>query len=190
MNYQNIAEIYAANDKIREKLRSVVENLSESETELRAEAGEDGSEGWTIREIVEHLSIVENGMTRISARLLKQAEAAENGEMDNSGRAKITASFLERARTMQDQRLKAPDRVTPTGTQSVRESLAKMEENRRLLEDLRPRFEGIPASPEMTFPHPFLGEMNANEWLALIGGHEARHLAQIRAILEKNRAAG
>jgi uncharacterized damage-inducible protein DinB len=188
MNYQNIAQIYAANDKIREKLRAAVENLSESETELRADAGEGGSEGWTIREIVEHLSIVENGMTRISARLLKQAEEAEKGETDNSGRARITESFLSRAREMQNRRFKAPDRVIPTGTQSIEESLAIMEENRRRLDELRPRFERIAASPELTFPHPFLGELNAHEWLALIGGHEARHLAQIRAILQRHRS--
>lgn len=178
MNYQSIAEIYAANDKIREKLISLVEDLSPADAELRA-----GAESWTIRELVEHIALVENGMAKISAKLLAQAEAAK-AEAD--GAVKIGANFLQRAGEMRTQKFKAPDRVAPTGSQTLAESLEKMAENRKLLEDLRPRFEKIEAGG-FTFPHPFMGELNAHEWLALIGGHEMRHLAQIKAILQQHK---
>ena len=39
------------------------------------------------------------------------------------------------------------------------------------------------------FPHPFFGELSATEWLVLLGGHEARHTAQIERILSGIRAA-
>lgn len=180
MNYQSIAEVYAANDQIREKLMSVIENLSPEDAELRADA-----EGWTIREIVEHISIVENGMARISAKLLSQSEAEI---ADGGGAAKIGANFLERAGKMRDRKFKAPERVVPSGSQSIAESLAKMAENRRLLQELRPRFEKIETG-DFTFPHPFMGELNAHEWLALVGGHELRHLAQIKNILQQQKAS-
>jgi hypothetical protein len=180
MNYQNIAEVYAANDQIREKLISIVENLSAADAELRADA-----ESWTIREIVEHISIVENGMAKISAKLLSKAEASSG---ENGGKAKIGAEFVKRAGAMRGQKFKAPEMVAPTGTQTLAESLAKMKENRRMLEELRPRFEKI-ETLDATFPHPFLGDLNAHEWLALVGGHEARHIAQIEKILRQHKPA-
>jgi hypothetical protein len=36
---------------------------------------------------------------------------------------------------------------------------------------------------DVTFPHPFFGELSAIEWLCLIGGHEQRHLKQIKRVM-------
>jgi hypothetical protein len=35
------------------------------------------------------------------------------------------------------------------------------------------------------FPHPYFGPLSAVEWLVLLGGHEARHLQQIKNIAGK-----
>ena len=43
---------------------------------------------------------------------------------------------------------------------------------------LKPLFEKYDAS-EPKFPHPYLGDMTAVEWLAMYGAHERRHLRQI-----------
>ena len=179
MNYQSIAEIYAANDEIREKIKTTVEKLSAEELEYRAD-----SQSWTIREIVEHIAIVENGMAKISAKLLKKAEAAGGG---SGGSVKIGSEFSRRAAETENLKLQAPDMVKPTGTLSVEESLTKMAETRQILETLRPLFEQVEAL-EHKFPHPFFGALNAHEWLVLVGVHGARHLKQIRAVLEKNGA--
>jgi hypothetical protein len=69
--------------------------------------------------------------------------------------------------------------VRPTGNQTIKESLQKMDEAREELEKLRPLFESVECS-DYKFPHPFMGDLTAHEWLALIGGHEARHLKQIK----------
>jgi hypothetical protein len=34
------------------------------------------------------------------------------------------------------------------------------------------------------FPHPAWGPLNLYQWLAFVGAHEARHLAQISALKE------
>ena len=53
MNYQNISEIYAANDKIRENLKATVGNLTDEQANLLAEKGD-----WSVANIVEHIAFL------------------------------------------------------------------------------------------------------------------------------------
>ncbi len=176
MQYQNIGEIYDANDNIREKLLSVVGNLTDKQSN-KLPAGEK----WTLAALVEHIAIVEDGMTKICGKLLAQAQS-ENKSADGS--AKFSSSFLEGIAGLGDRKVEAPERVRPTGAQTISESIAKLEENRRSLNELRPMFEQFDSS-EHTFPHPAFGQLTACDWLALIGGHEGRHIRQINNLLEK-----
>ena len=177
MNYQTIGEIYEANAKIREKLKATIANLSEEQINSRL-----NENGWTIREIVEHISIVEGGMATICSRLL-QKSAEEN--LANDGKANISAEFLEKATLIANRRerkAQAPERVIPTGTLSIAESLAKMDENAKIFEQIRTGLETTDTQ-KPKFPHPFFGDLSATEWLALVGGHEFRHIDQIEEIL-------
>ena len=177
MNKQTIADIYATNDKIREQLMQTIENLPAEKASFSPEG-----EKWTIAHLIEHISIVEEGMSKISAKLLTQAQAAGKKA---DGTANLTANFAAKAAEAKMKKLEAPAHVRPTGDQTINESLAKMEENRKRLDQLRPLFESVECS-DFTFPHPFMGELNAGEWLTLIGGHEARHLKQLESWLEKS----
>lgn len=170
MNKQTIADIYATNDKIREQLKQTIENLPDEKANFLPEG-----EKWSIAHLVEHIAIVEEGMSKISAKLLTQAQAAGKKA---DGTANLTANFATKAAEARTQKLEAPEQVRPTGERTIAESLARMEENRKHLEQLRPLFESVECS-DFTFPHPFMGDLNANEWLTLIGGHEARHLKQL-----------
>ncbi len=176
MSNQTIADIYAANDKVRAKLKETISNLNDEQMTFLP----DG-EKWTIAHIVEHIAIVEDGMSKISAKLLTQAKS--DGKKSN-GEAILTENFGKKTAEARVLKLEAPDRVHPTGKATINESLAKMEENRRNLEKLRPLFESVECS-DYTFPHPFMGALTAHEWLTLVGGHEARHLAQIEKILAR-----
>lgn len=178
MNNQTIADIYAANDNVRAKLKETILNLSGEQLTFLPEG-----EKWTIAHIVEHIAIVEDGMSKISAKLLAKAESAGKKA---TGVAVLTENFAKKASEARALKLEAPDRVHPTGNQSIDESLAKMEENRRTLEKLRPLFETVECS-DYKFPHPFMGDLSAHEWLVLVGGHEARHLAQIERILAQTK---
>ena len=176
MNYQNIAEVYEANDKIRDSLKTTISGLTD---EQFAALPED--EKWSLAELIEHIALVEEGMTRICSKLLLKAQEEDK---KSDGAAKISESFLMKAAESVNLKFEAPERVRPSGTKTVAESLAKMEENRENLEKLRPLFESVDGT-EHKFPHPFFGELTAHEWLALIGGHELRHLKQIKSLLEK-----
>ncbi|MCW5961354.1 MAG: DinB family protein [Pyrinomonadaceae bacterium] len=176
MKYQTIEEIYQANEKIRANLKSTIENLSEEQ----ATALPDG-EKWSVAKIVEHLSMVEHGMTQIAAKLLRGAQ--QRGVKGN-GEARISDEFLRQVAGVADKKVEAPEMVVPTGAAKLSESIEKLNANRKELNDLRPLFESV-GCEGFTFPHPAFGQLNANEWLALLGGHEARHTAQIKRILEK-----
>jgi uncharacterized damage-inducible protein DinB len=176
MQYQNIGEIYAANDNIREKLISIVGNLTDEQANELPEG-----EKWTLAALVEHIAIVEDGMTRICGKLLAQAQS-ENKTAD--GAAKLSNGFLKGIAGLGDRKVEAPERVHPTGTQTISESIKKMEQNRINLNELRPTFEEFDSSAH-TFPHPAFGELTACDWLALVGGHEGRHIKQIYKLLEK-----
>ena len=177
MNYQNISEIYEANDKIRARLKETVSNLTDEQANFLPEG-----EKWTAANIVEHLAMVDQGMTQICAKLLSKAQA-ESGKA--GGEAKISEEFLQKLVHGREQKFNAPERVHPSGQISIAESLSKMNENRQRLEELRPLFETVECS-EFKFPHPAFGDLTAHEWLALLGGHEARHLKQIENILSQN----
>lgn len=174
MNYQTIAEIYNANDEIRVRLKNTVSNLNDEELNFLPAEGE-----WTIANIVEHVSLVESGITRIFGKILTEAQS-KGGKSDGS--AKISEAFLQKA--SQGLKLQAPERVRPTGTVTIAESFAKMEETRQKLEELRPLFETVECS-DFKFPHPYFGDLTAHEWFALLGGHEARHTKQIEEILRQ-----
>ena len=176
MNYQTISDIYEANDKVRAKLKGIVANLNDEQVNTLPEG-----EKWTVKEFVEHISIVDEGIMRISAKMLGEAKA--NGKQSD-GAAKFSDEFVQKTAGSREAKFEAPDRVRPTGTKSIAESLAKLDETREKLEELRPLFESVECS-DIKFPHPAFGDMTAHEWLALLGGHETRHVRQIEGILEK-----
>lgn len=175
MNNQTISDIYATNDKIRERTKRLAAELTDEQS-VHLPDGEK----WTIAHIIEHIAIVQDGMTRISAKLLNEAKAAGK---QSDGAAQISENFAKKAAEAQQLKFEAPERVHPTGNQTIAESLNKMEETRGKLEELRPLFESVESS-DFKFPHPFMGDLTATEWLALVGGHEARHLRQIEKMLE------
>lgn len=174
----NINDIYANNDKIHEKTKQLVAELNNEQTAFLPEEGK-----WSIAHIIEHIAIVQDGMTKISAKLLTEAKDAGK---PSDGTARLSENFAKKAAEAGTLKLEAPDRVHPKGNQPIEESLKKMDENRQRLEDLRPLFESVECS-DFKFPHPFMGDLTAHEWLTLVGGHEARHLRQIESILEKSR---
>lgn len=171
MKEMSVADAFASNDKVREKLIALVGQLTPEQASLR----DVSQDKWSIAEIVEHVSIVEAGIAGLCGKLLAEAPAA-------GGRIRLSAEFLDGGEKSMTAKWAAPERVRPTGTKTISESLAAMDETRVKLEELRPLFEQFDSS-NRTFPHPYLGELTAAEWLCLIGGHGARHMRQIKRIL-------
>lgn len=175
MNYSTLDEAYEANNAVRSKLKATVAALSEEQLKTLP----DG-ENWSIRQIVEHVAMVNDGVFRICSKLLSKAE---EDDRPNGGFV-ISNDFIEKANGSIGVKLQAPERVQPIADASIEESFAKLDENVRALETLREKFERFDGR-EPKFPHPYFGDLSAQEWFALSSAHEKRHLAQIRRIIEK-----
>ncbi len=176
--FNTVAEVFDFNDSVRGKLISLVGGLSEEEASTRTEKGD-----WTVAGIVEHLAMAEEGMAKVAYRLLQKAK--ETGAASD-GSFHVSDSFVERIEAWKHTKGEAPEMVRPTGERTIAESLAVMEENRRRLNELREMFETVQGT-KLTFPHPAFGPLAAQDWLALLGGHESRHLEQIARVLGKEK---
>lgn len=179
MRYATIEDIYTANERFRGELLASISGISADEAAARPAEG-----GWCVAEIVEHLAAVEEGMGRIAAKLLREAEAstADNGSDEPWVRQELVETFIRSA----DVKVEAPERVRPSGEISIPDSLAKMDENKAFIDALREQLAARGRSAA-TFPHPFFGALSAAEWLALKGLHEARHTRQIASVLAELR---
>lgn len=178
MEFETIADVYAANDKIRENFVNIASELNETQENLPSENGK-----WTLGAVIEHVAKVESGMMQICRKLLSKTEAESK---TSDGSVKLSQTFIDgmiKLRT-ENKKLEAPEMVHPEGGIPIADSLKLMEQNRAKLNDMKALFESFDGTSQ-TFPHPAFGEINAHDWLVLIGGHEARHTAQIGRILEQ-----
>ena len=174
MRYETIADIYSANQKIREGLKATLAQIQPDELT----ALPDG-EKWSIQQIVEHVAMVDSGTARICGKLLEGAKAAGKS---SDGTATISADFGEKIAAIADLKVEAPERVQPTGNVTIAESFEKMSDNREAFDEMRADLERFDLS-EPKFAHPYFGDITAAEWLIVAGGHELRHTKQIEKLL-------
>ena len=174
MLYSSVADIYRDINETRRRLVERVETLAEAQQTARRSEG-----AWTVAEIVEHLSITER---RLLGVMTQMAGAGEPTAADGGPAAFRPFSLDEYIARAKDQKFEAPEFIRPTGKAPLADSLARLRESRAELERLRPGFERADLSAKL-YPHPAFGPLNAYQWLAFIGIHERRHLAQIERLL-------
>lgn len=176
MKYQSVDDAYNANEAIRSKLKETVSSFTREQLDALPEG-----EKWTIRQIVEHVSLVNEGVVRVCAKLLSKAESANRL---SNGEFVVSNSFVEKGVEVVDVKLEAPEFVHPVHGASIEDSFSKLDASMELAASLREKFQKFDGT-EAKFPHPFFGDLSAHEWLVLSGAHEARHLKQIMNIIEK-----
>jgi len=172
MIYHTIADIMAVNEQAQARFIAAISNLTEEQANFRPDQNQ-----WTIAEIVEHVSIVNDGFLRLTHKLLKEAEsAARPAKADlNLGHTSLDENGRQRGP------FQAPERVRPKGGVSVEDSLAKLRVTLAGFSEIQSRLEGVDLS-EQTFPHPALGPLNAYQWMVLLSEHEDRHRGQIERL--------
>jgi hypothetical protein len=176
MMYHSVAQIFEEIDGTRERLRSRVEALSEEQLNARPRP-----EAWTVKEIVEHLAIIESRLLSMMKMMLAKVEAAGGATGNGPFEMKpfTLDHHIERSR---GEKYTAPEAVRPSGTASLADSLSNLNRSREELRALRPRIEATDLSAA-TYPHPAFGPLDFYGWLAFVGHHEARHLHQIESML-------
>lgn len=173
MTYHTIADILAVNEQAQARFMAAVSNLTEAQANFRPDENQ-----WTIAEIVEHVSVVNDGFLRLMRKLLKEAESASRPPRAdlNLGHTSLDENGQQHPRPFQ-----APDRVRPQGGARIEDSLAKMRASLAGFAEIQPRLEAVDLSEQM-FPHPALGPINAYQWMVLLGEHEDRHRGQIERL--------
>ena len=135
---------------------------------------------WSVAEVLEHLTRVEEQLTRLLAA--KLSEAQMTGKLEPERETGPITDTIDRARILdRTKRITAGERVIPRGELSSASALEALEKTRANLRDLVVAYDGM-AIGAVTHPHPVLGIINGYQWLDFIGMHEARHTAQIREI--------
>jgi hypothetical protein len=178
MRYDTIADIYSANKEIRRRFIATMAAISEEEATIVP----DG-EKWSIRQIAEHLAMVDQGVARICQKLLSESKIT--GKMSN-GSIAISPPFQQLIKKIGDEKVEAPERVQPTGNVSVSESIDRINDNQINFDSMRQELDTYDLN-EPKFPHPYFGPISAVEWLVVAGGHELRHTKQIERLLERIR---
>ena len=176
MNYTSVGQIFETIDGTRDRLYNRVKGLTDEQANAHLNAS-----AWSVTEIIEHLTIMEDRLVRMMKVMLTKAEGASTESNGASAGMKPFSldGFIERSRS---EKYVAPEAVRPSGTTQLADLLARMRDSRQELHTLRPRIEATDLSMA-TYPHPAFGPLNFYHWLALIGLHEERHLGQIESVL-------
>ncbi len=172
MIYHTISDIMAANEQAQTQFIAAVSNLNEAQADFRPNESQ-----WTIAEIVEHVSIVNDGFLRLAHKLLKESESAARAPKTdlNLGHTSLDENGRQRGP------YQAPERVRPKGGVGIEESLGKLRATLNGFTEIQARLEAVDLS-DQTFPHPALGPFNAYQWMVLLGEHENRHRDQIERL--------
>jgi uncharacterized damage-inducible protein DinB len=163
-------------------LATIVENLARAQSELLRAAEcvpEDQwktrpAEGrWSAGEIMGHLSAVERTILSRSGKLLQKPPKSP----PFFKRFHVPMMMVE-TRVI---RLKTPKSLNVEMIGEKEEMLAELcgvrERTLAFIEETRGR-----DLSKYSMPHPFLGTLNAYEWLQFIASHEIRHTRQMREV--------
>jgi uncharacterized damage-inducible protein DinB len=171
-------------DETVPSLATIVENLARAQRELlrSAEAVPEDqwktrpAEGrWSAGELIGHLSAVERAILSRADKLLQKPPKS----LPFFKRFHVPMMVVE-ARVI---RLKTPKWLDVQTIREKEEMLAELrgvrERTLAFIEETRSR-----DISKYSMPHPFLGTLNAYEWLQFIASHEIRHTKQMREIAE------
>lgn len=177
--HPRLSELFDNLDAERRALRETLDGVPEKERNARP-----SPDRWSVRDILEHLVIVERRIASSIATAIAQAkEAGLEAERDDSPvlSGAERATYLDRSR-----KLSAPPRIHPSGGDDVEALWASLEEARGSLKAAALTGDGL-ALGAVTQPHPFFGTLNVYQWLTFVAGHEARHAAQMREVVAQLR---
>lgn len=138
-------------------------------------------ERWSIAEVLEHLAIVERQVTALLRRGVQKAEAA--GPLpDDPDTAPVLPTIDGALLLDRERRVAAGPQVQPKGTLTADAAWQTLADQRRELLELLTRVDGK-RTDAVQAPHPVLGALTFQQWIAFLGYHEARHAAQVRAVM-------
>jgi hypothetical protein len=171
-----IAELHESRRELLDLMREIPPALHERQP---------AEDRWSIRQVLEHLAVVEDGSGRLISKLIRQvrelgATESEHDSLLNTLDHLSVANPTRRAR--------APELVQPLEGRSVGESLERLQESRARLLTVLDSARGLGLGT-VSAPHPLLGQLDVYRWLLATAQHERRHIHQIREIARSENSA-
>jgi DinB family protein len=135
---------------------------------------------WSVAEVVEHVSLVEQRVAALLTRKVTDARASGAGpDPDTSS---VVATYVNPGVvTDRSRKLSAPVLVHPTGTIDTEAGTEALVQAHAAMVSSLQNANGVDLTPLMA-PHPALGVLNMYHWVVSIALHDDRHAAQIREI--------
>ncbi|HYZ84788.1 MAG TPA: DinB family protein [Bryobacteraceae bacterium] len=153
----------------RMKLLAACEDLSPKQWTFRC-----GEDQWTIAEVVEHIVMVERGISVMLQRKLMQSSPVDQVSSDLDERIRL--AVVDRSCKQQ-----TPERLNPSGKfpdgpaalEAFESTRAKtLEWFSTASDDLR----------RYRMPHPVLGPIDGYQWIVFVAAHAERHTLQIEEV--------
>ncbi len=172
--HPHIADVFRQLDEARAALRTAVEAVPAT-----ARSKRPGEDRWSVNEILEHLSLVEQRFTALIA--MRIAEAREGGlGAEQDARDPFPPNLRQMLGDRANRRT-APEAVHPKGSLTDAEAWAAVERARSLLRETIGAADGLALSRVM-HTHPVFGTLSMYQLVELIANHEVRHSKQIAGV--------
>jgi hypothetical protein len=158
--------------------RDVHEAVASVPPELRDR--KPASDRWSVAEVIEHLSMIEQGVAALLTMHVTTARA--NGVGPDPDSSSVVASYAN-ADALVDRttKISAPRRVLPTGTMDAAAGTGALVQAHAAMVSSLQNADGV-CLENLMHPHPVLGSLNMYHWVVMLGLHDQRHAAQIREI--------
>lgn len=134
---------------------------------------------WSVANVLEHVAIVNTAVAHTLGQKLALARA--DGLSAETDSTPLVAGFDMRPLLNRNVKIMAAEFARPTCTVDADTALQRADESHHTLRGVLTTFDGL-ALARVSHPHPVFGSRNVYEWFLTIGGHTARHAAQIREI--------
>lgn len=153
------------NEEARTALLKEVQEVSDHYLNLQPADG-----GWSIKQILEHLYLMEHSVVDIIKKELTSGEDKE---------AKQRKIELTVDRTV---KVDAPDYLVPSDdVAALKEMTEKLEQSHFALQQLAEAYDEE-VFAKKALDHPAFGKMNLAQWILFVGYHEMRHTKQIQEV--------
>jgi DinB family protein len=175
--HPHVAGVFTQLEDARIKLRKAVDSVP---ADMRGRR--PGEDRWSVNEILEHLSLVEQRFAGLIAMRIAEARQAGLGpEQDTRD------PFPRALRQMLDDRANrrtAPEAVHPKAGLDQTAAWAAVEQSRALMRSTVAAADGLALSQVM-HNHPVFGTLSVYQLVELVANHEVRHSKQIAGIAEQ-----
>lgn len=139
-----------------------------------------GDGGWSVAEVVEHLSLVAQRVASLLTRHVTAARASGVGP--DAETSSVVASFANpHGVTDRGRKVVAPELVRPSGALDAASGQRALEQSRAAIVLALHGANGVSLENLMQ-THPVFGPLNMYHWIVATALHEDRHAAQIREI--------